>query len=168
MRHKGQKTRRLSLSANRNEKETNQLPRERMWPASVRCNQLSIYRRHDVFPEWEPIPWDAKGPQVDEQERGFHQRALKPLIWTKVDWKDFPEKGIFGRDRDWFSSHDVEFVTTFDDEDLILIRNTWSGFPDPPEWGLASRPAGNVEATWEMWGHFPALPGAWRVPDSAR
>ena len=56
---------------------------------------MSIYKRDGVFPEWEPIPWNAKGPQVDEQERGFHQRALKPLAWTKVDWKDFPEKGIF-------------------------------------------------------------------------
>jgi hypothetical protein len=49
---------------------------------------MSIYKRHDVFPEWEPIPWDVKGPQVDEQERGFHQRALKRLIWTKINWKD--------------------------------------------------------------------------------
>jgi hypothetical protein len=34
---------------------------------------MSIYKRDDVFPEWEPIPWNAEGPQVDEQERGFHQ-----------------------------------------------------------------------------------------------
>jgi hypothetical protein len=127
---------------------------------------MSLFKRDDVFPEWEPIPWDATGPQVDEQERGFYQRALKPLVWTKVDWKNFPESGIFGRDRHWFVSHDIEYVTTFDGEDLILIRNTWFGFPDPPEWGLASRLAGNAEASWRMWGRFPDLTAAWQVvPD---
>ncbi len=127
---------------------------------------MSIFKRDDVFPEWEPVPWDAKGPQVDEQERGFHQRALKLLVWTKIDWMNFPENGIFGRDRHWFVSHDIEYVTTFDGEDLILIRNIWFGFPDPPEWGLASRPAGDADASWQMWGHFPALPAAWLVPDA--
>ncbi|MCC6148803.1 MAG: hypothetical protein IT461_01015 [Planctomycetes bacterium] len=127
---------------------------------------MSIYKRHPVFPEWEPIPWDAEGPQVDDQERGFHQRALKPLVWTKVDWKNFPENGIFGGDRDWVSRHNIDYVTTFDGEDLILIRNPWHGFPDPPEWGLASRPAGNAGANWSMWGHFPSLPAPWIVPSS--
>jgi hypothetical protein len=86
------------------------------------------------------------------------------LVWTKVDWKELPANGIFGEDRDWFVSHDIEYVTTSDDDDLILIRNTWFGFPDPPEGGLASRPAGNNEARWEMWGHFRVLPAAWLVP----
>ena len=128
---------------------------------------MSIYKRDDVFPEWEPIPWDAQGAEVFEQEMGFHERALKALIWTRVDWKNFPAQGIFGKDREWFSGHDVAYVTTFGDEDLILIRNTWFGFPDPPEWGLASRPAGNRESRWKRWGHFSDLPAAWRVPDAA-
>lgn len=127
---------------------------------------MSIYKRHPVFPEWEPIPWDAEGPKVDDQERGFHQRALKPLVWTRVDWKNFPENGIFGGDRDWVSRHNVDYVTTFDGEDLILIRNPWHGYPDPPEWGLASRSSGNTEASWEMWGSFPCLPTAWLIPDT--
>lgn len=84
---------------------------------------MSIYRRHDVLPEWEPIPWNAEGTQFDEQESGFYQRALKPLVWTKVNWKDFPKNGIFGRDRDWFVRRNIAYVTTFDNEDLILIRN---------------------------------------------
>jgi hypothetical protein len=125
---------------------------------------MSIYRRDEVAPEWEPIPWNAHGPQVDEQEKGFHERALKPLVWKKVDWKKFRESGIFSRDRDWFVSHDIAFVTTFGDEDLILIRNTWFGFPDPPEWGLGSRSAGNARARWTMWGHFAHLPSAWSLP----
>lgn len=128
---------------------------------------MSIYERDGASPEWEAIPWNAKGPQVDEQERGFHQRASKPLVWTKVVWSNFPVNGIFGRDRDWFVSHDIAYVTTFDDEDLLLIDSTWFGFPDPPRWGLASRPAGKADGVWEMWGHFSTLPSAWQVPGAA-
>lgn len=125
---------------------------------------MSIFKRHEVFPEWEPIPWTATGRQVVVQERGFYERSLKPLVWTKVDWKNFPEHGIFGQDRDWFSRHDITHVTTDDGEDLILIDSVYFGFPDPPRWGLASRPAGNRDAEWKAWGHFPRLPSAWQVP----
>lgn len=118
--------------------------------------------RDPFFPDWEPIPWDAKGPRVDEQERGFQERARKPLAWTKVDWNDFPAGGVLGKDRDWFVDNDIEYVTTFDGENLILIRNAWSGFPDPPEWGLASRPARDEQAKWQPWGYFPDLPAAWQ------
>jgi hypothetical protein len=121
---------------------------------------------HDkVNPAWEPIPWDAKGLIVEEQKAGFYLRSLKLIAWTKVDWNSFPECVIFGHDRDWFIRHDVAYVATFDNEDLILIRNTWFGFPDPPEWGLATRSAGDSAASWMMWGHFPVLPSIWEVPD---
>ncbi len=126
---------------------------------------MSIYRRDGVCPEWEPIPWDATGPAVDAQERGFHERAGKPLVWMKIDWQDFPSHGIFGQDRDWFVSRDIAYVTTFDDEDFVLIQNTWHGFPDPPEWGLATRLTANPRAGWSTWGHFASLPKAWSVPD---
>jgi len=129
---------------------------------------MSIFHRDAVFPQWEPIPWNAKGPQVDEQERGFYQRAVKPLVWMRVPWESFPPDGIFGQDRNWFVSHDIDYVCTFDNENLVLIRNVWFGFPDPPEWGLASRPIGNEGAQWVMWGHFPDLPSAWHVPDAGR
>ena len=139
------------------------------WPkgsAAVDCStfrgeRMSIYKRDDVLPEWEPIPWDAHGPHVDEQERGFHARAQKPLVWKRVDWNNFPANGVFGRNRDWFASRDIAYITTFENEDLILIRNTWFGFPDPPEWALGSRPEGNAQARWTMWGHFLDLPPAW-------
>lgn len=118
--------------------------------------------RNAFFPDWEPIPWDAEGPEVAEQERGFRERARRPLAWRKVDWNNFPKAGVFGRNRDWFIDNDINYVTTADGEDLILIRNTWSGFPDPPEWGLASRPAGDEQAKWQPWGPFPDLPAAWQ------
>lgn len=122
-------------------------------------------RRDPIFPHWGPVPWDAKGPEVAEQERGFQERARKPLVWTKVDWNNFPPDGVLGKGRDWFIDNDIEHVTTFDGEDLILIRNSWSGFPDPPEWGLASRPAGDEQAKWQPWGHFPDLPAAWQFDE---
>lgn len=128
---------------------------------------MAIYNRNHWNPEWEPIPWDANGPEVDEQEKGFKARALKPLIWWKVDWRDFPAEGIFGHDRDWFASHDIAFVTTFDGEDLVLIDRVWFGWPDPPRWGLASRPQGRSDVRWKMWGSFPDLPDAWLVPESS-
>jgi hypothetical protein len=125
---------------------------------------MSIYRRDEVFPEWEPMPWGLGEAEADQQEIGFHARALKPILWIPAPWKSFPKSGIFGHERDWFVSNDIAFYSTFDDEDLILIRNTWHSFPDPPEWGLASRPEGKAGTVWAMWGHFPELPRAWQVP----
>lgn len=127
---------------------------------------MSIYRRHDIHPEWEPNPWDMEGTAVDAQELGFHERAMKPIPWRRAPWSDFPPSGIFGRDRDWFVSNDIVFYATFDGEELILIQNTWHGFPDPPEWGLASRQAGQVGAPWSQWGHFADLPHSWVIPES--
>ncbi|MBN3726007.1 hypothetical protein [Burkholderia sp. Ac-20379] len=127
---------------------------------------MNLYRRDDVFPAWEPIPWNMTGAAVDAQELGFHVRARKPIHWTCTPWHDFPQSGIFGRDREWFSSNDIAFYATFEGEELILIQNTWHGFPDPPEWGLASRPAGQAEASWSQWGHFPDLPTAWVMPEA--
>lgn len=127
---------------------------------------MNIYRRNDVAPEWEPSPWNLKGADVDAQELGFHERAMKPIPWMRAPLDSFPQLGIFGRNRDWFISNDIAFYATFDGEDLILIQNTWHGFPDPPEWGLASRPADQLSALWSRWGHFPSLPALWMMPDS--
>ena len=114
---------------------------------------MGVYRRDAHFPEWEPIPWELAGRKADAQERGFHERALKPLVWRRVDWKHFPPEGIFGHDRDWFVSNDIAYVASCDGEDLVLIHNIWFGFPDPPEWGLASRLTGTEE--WQMWAISP-------------
>ncbi len=125
---------------------------------------MSIYRRDVVSPEWEPAPWPMGQKAADEQELGFHERALKSIRWRAIPWDDFPTGGIFDRDKDWFASVDAAFFASIDGEDLILIQNIWFGFPDPPEWGLASRPGGQSAATWARWGHFPYLPEAWALP----
>lgn len=125
---------------------------------------MSIYIRDDVFPEWEPVPWTLRGSEADEQERGFHQRATKTIIWRGVSLHEFPAAGIFGESRDWFSRNEINFIATLDGEDLVLIQEAWFGFPDPPEWGLATRPTGQHDKSWQAWGHFSRLPARWIVP----
>ena len=88
---------------------------------------------------------------------------MKPLVWTKFDPMNFPEQGIFGKTKEWFTDHDIAYVTSFDGEDLILMQGMYHGFPDPPEWGLASRAAGQHGTAWEHWGHFAVLPVAWKL-----
>ena len=120
-----------------------------------------------VFPEWEPIPWNAAEDVARSQHEGFTQRAAKPLLWIKIDIQNFPTAGVLGHDREWFIKYDIAYFTNNENEDLIIIDNPWHGFPDPPRWGLASRPSGTTGA-WQMWGHFPELPPAWIVPDAEK
>jgi hypothetical protein len=114
--------------------------------------------------DWEPHPFDLSGGAAALQEQGFRERAGKAILWTKVPDRDFPADGIFGRDKDWFASLDIEFFASCNGEDLVLIHHAWFGFPDPPEWGLLSRPAGLDDVQWSMWGYFPKLPQNWTVP----
>jgi hypothetical protein len=121
---------------------------------------MAIYNRDPVMPEWEPAPADLPEDVADEQERGFHRRATAPIVWKKI-----PSTGAFGHKHDWFVSNEVELIATHDGEDLLLHRFFWHGFPDPPEWALASRPAGRHNEKWVTWGHFPRLPAAWVAPE---
>jgi hypothetical protein len=125
---------------------------------------VAIYDRDEVSPEWEGVPWPLTGLEADAQETGFHTRAGAAIVWIAIDWNSFPAEGIFGLDRSWFSGRDVRFVASTADEDLLLIHNSWFGFPDPPEWGLASRPSTDQKQPWRHWGHFSRLPSAWTVP----
>ncbi|MDB5705843.1 MAG: hypothetical protein JWN66_2959 [Sphingomonas bacterium] len=125
---------------------------------------MSLYRRDAISPEWEPAPWPMGRKAADEQERGFHERAIKPVAWQPIPWRSFPTEGLFGHDKDWFLSADVAFFASVDGEDLLLIQNLWFGWPDPPEWGLVSRPTSGSDVNWRHWGHFPEPPAAWEVP----
>jgi hypothetical protein len=127
---------------------------------------MSIYRRDEIDPEWEPAPWPMDASAADEQEQGFHLRALKSINWQPIPWTSFPLEGLFGHTTDWFSSIDAAFYAKHDGEDLILIDNVWNGWPDPPRWGLASRPSGQNGQPWSRWGHFQEIPSAWVVPSS--
>jgi hypothetical protein len=129
---------------------------------------MSIYVRHGVLPEWEPIPWDLSGEAVDEQEKGFHRRATKIITWREIPplLQDFPTEGILGHSQDWFNSiqiAEIHFFAISDGEDLLLIRRMFHGFPDPPEWGLASRLSGCDNEEWTMWGSFDEIPKTWTL-----
>ncbi len=64
-------------------------------------------------------------------------------------------------------SRDVEFVASHGGEELLLVHNIWFGWPDPPEWGLLSRPSPGTGNPWQHWGHFSALPEDWVIPGEA-
>ena len=128
---------------------------------------MAIYKRDEVLPDWEPSPWPMVTDAAEAQELGFHKRAQMPIGWEPIPWKSFPEQGIFGHAKDWLSSVDAAYFASFGGEDLLLIDNTWFGWPDPPRWGLASRPCGRHDRQWDRWGHFPDLPAAWHVPTEA-
>jgi hypothetical protein len=126
---------------------------------------MTIYKRDPVTPEWEPAPWDMPEGAAAEQESGFHKRATASIVWKKVPLTDFPPEGVFGHTRDWFISNDIAFIAMHGGEHLILTRGFWHGFPDPPELGLASRPTGQHNVKWAMWGYFPRLPACWVMPE---
>jgi hypothetical protein len=64
------------------------------------------------------------------------------------------------------NSLDVEYFATHDFEDWLLMRLVYHGFPDPPEWRLATRAAGEFGKPWNSWGYFAHLPEAWNMPDT--
>jgi len=121
-------------------------------------------RLNAVDPAWEPIPWDAPEETVESMYEGYAERSGRAINWRTVPLLDFPEEGLFDQDRQWFIDHEIAFFVSSEGEDLLLIDNIWFGWPDPPRWGLASRPSGRPDLTWRMWGHFPDLPPTWTLP----
>jgi len=124
-----------------------------------------LERMSSVNPEWEPIPWTANDATAEEMYAGFQQRAAKLISWVPVPTLDFPEVGLLGHDREWFAKNEIAFFADCEGEDLLLIDHAWFGWPDPPRWGLVSRPQGDTDSQWSGWGHFPDLPEQWRITE---
>ena len=118
-----------------------------------------------VRPEWEPIPWDVAEPEAEAQRAGYDLRAAWPIAWAEMPWKAWPQDGLFGAPRDWFIANEVDYHADHEGEHLILIKRAWSGWPDPPQYGLASRAAGRADLSWAFWGSFDFPPDAWRFPE---
>ena len=129
---------------------------------------MSIYRRDDISPEWEPVPWPLGGKLADRQELGFRERARLPIQWQPIPWQPFPSGGIFGLQKERLMSLDAAYFATMGTEDLLLVDNSWFGWPDPPRWGLISRLRDRNDLPWGHWGHFSDLPADWIVPTEAR
>ncbi len=96
-------------------------------------------------------------------KRGFRERAKWPLIWQHAEAENWPAMQALGDDHDWARKTGAGFVAEQGKERLFLIDRDWFGWPDPPQWGLAS--VDTVTETWNLWGNFSDLPAAWTVPD---
>lgn len=96
-------------------------------------------------------------------KKGYRERASWPLTWRRAGLTDWPAISALGDDHDWARKTGTGFVAEFGNETLFLIDRDWFGWPDPPQWGLASFDAAKGE--WNLWGNFSDLPHAWTVPD---
>ncbi|OEC94133.1 MULTISPECIES: hypothetical protein [unclassified Rhizobium] len=119
-------------------------------------------RMNSTSNEWEADPWDAPDKVADQQLTGFQDRATKTITWSSILDAGHSLFGIEARD---LRSLDVEFYATCDGEDMLLMRLIWHGFPDPPEWRLATRPSNSGDLPWASWGYFANLPESWQIPD---
>lgn len=121
-------------------------------------------RMNSASNTWEADPWDASDVVADAQLAGFRERAIKPVAWASIR-KAGPS--VFGIESAKLIGGDVVFYATHDGEDMLLMQLAWHGFPDPPEWRLATRPRKSKDA-WGSWGYFENLPESWRLPSNGR
>jgi len=111
--------------------------------------------------DWEADPWDASDEIADAQLAGFQLRAAKPIAWAPIRASGL---SVFGIDMQQLIGADVEFHATYDGEEMLLMQLAWHGFPDPPEWRLATRPYDGIDPSWSSWGYFALIPPAWKMP----
>ena len=139
---------------------------EKGWFAACR---LSEHKGGDQTQEaqsqmfWEANPWKAGFLRSRSMKKGYRERASWPLTWRRAGLNDWPAISALGDDHDWARKMGTGFIAEFGDEVLFLIDRDWFGWPDPPQWGLASFYAASGE--WQLWGNFSDLPSAWTVPE---
>jgi hypothetical protein len=120
-------------------------------------------RMRSASNDWEADPWNATDEVADAQLAGFRKRAGKSITWFSI--RD-AGPSLFGIEIEKLHRADVKFHATQDGEDMILMQLDWHGYPDPPEWRLATRPSGMSDAPWDPWGFFADLPEKWIMPDA--
>lgn len=120
-------------------------------------------RMNSASNAWEADPWDASDAVANAQLAGFQDRAEKQIGWNAIRRTNSP---VFGIEREKLIGADVEFYATHGGEEMRLMRLTYHGFPDPPEWRLASRPCDQPDQPWSSWGYFADLPVTWTLPDT--
>jgi hypothetical protein len=97
-------------------------------------------------------------------KRGFLERAELALEWREARKDEWPTEGALSDDLDWIRQTGTGFVSEINSEKLFLFERDWSGWPDPPGWGLASQSRSDLK--WQVWGSFEPLPETWKVPES--
>lgn len=110
--------------------------------------------------EWEADPWDAPDAVANMQLAGFRERAGRSVAWKRVH---DATSSTFGVEKQKLIEAGVVYFASIAGEDMLLIQLDWHGFPNPPEWGLITRPSESSD-TWRSWGHFAAIPEVWRLP----
>jgi hypothetical protein len=123
-------------------------------------------RMNSVAPEWEPSPWDSGEIEAEKQQAGYDLRTDWPIVWTAI-WLPDLSDGLFGQPRDWFARNDVSWHAQYAGEDLVLSENAWSGWPDAPRYGFASRESSRGDLPWKPWGCFDTLPEKWMFLERA-
>lgn len=118
-------------------------------------------RMRSASNNWEADPWDASDKVADAQLAGFCERARKVIVWTPVL---NASESLFGLERQKLVGADVAYFATHDGENMLLMQLVWHGFPDPPEWRLATRQS-EIDDPWKSWGYFAAIPRSWQLPD---
>lgn len=89
-------------------------------------------------------------------------RTNWPLLWRLAGAEDGPPSALLGNDFDWANKTGTGFVAHHGDETLYLIDRDWFGWPDPPQWSLASYD--RRQDRHYVWGDFAECPPAWRLP----
>ncbi len=119
-------------------------------------------RMNSASNAWEADPWDASDVVAEAQLTGFRERAAKAIEWASMRNTG---ASVFSIEIEKLLGADVAFFATHDGEELLLMQSVWHGFPDPPEWRLATRANGSDDQ-WSSWGHFSEMPDNWQLPQS--
>ena len=86
--------------------------------------------------------------------------------WPVASWRpavteDWPPTEKLPGDLDWMRKTGTGYVSEFNGKRWFLFDRDWFGWPDPPEWGLASYATGEG---WRFFDDFDVLPDTWIVP----
>ena len=101
--------------------------------------------------------------RINSRTDGLLKREKWSLAWRRATANDWPPVKSLGYDHNWARKTGTGFVAEHGDELLYLIDRDWFGFPDPPQWGLAS--FNQKTRKWRLWGNFDDLPMGWKVPE---
>lgn len=93
-------------------------------------------------------------------------RAKTPQHWPDVEWRpaceeDWPPTEKLTGDLDWVRRTGTGWSAEFYEKRWFLFDRDWFGWPDPPEWGLASF---NTREGWRFYDDFDVFPSSWIVP----
>jgi hypothetical protein len=99
---------------------------------------------------------------------GVGVATSNPSFWPPATWRvataeDWPPAELLGEDFDWARRTGTGLVADFKEKKWFLLHRDWFGWPDPPEWSLASFKADGEG--WRFYDDFDVLPQNWVIPE---